>query len=208
MKKRNKNYVASEKRIVELVQSCTLENILEKLQQISDVLRMGDSFRSQTTRSVQTGEMPIVLEPSLPPLPAQLAQPSVDHPIVALGSLPTTVRRSAQLTRNQEAVANEMFQANRTILNNEEDEHEYELLDVTDGGGYDVDIGNAQHDDNDDDPGYSSGNDLLDFQQLDDGQGRSAGYSCDSCPRIFGTSRGLQIHKAAHKRKPMKSCNK
>lgn len=47
-----------------------------------------------------------------------------------------------------------------------------------------------QLDDIDDDPGYVSLNDLF-----DDGPGRSAGYQCNECPRVFNKNRGLGIHK-------------
>lgn len=47
-------------------------------------------------------------------------------------------------------------------------------------------------------------NEEMEYQHDDDGPGRSAGYGCDTCARVFGSTRGLNIHKAAHKKSSMK----
>lgn len=224
VKKRNVNYAASEKRIVELVKSCTEQNVLEKLQLISDILRMGKSFRAGSTRAMPPQGLPQVAEPTLPPLPVAQARPNVVHPIVDRSLPPARAHRSAELMQAQEAIANEAFEMSRNAADEEEEyllDEAYDEYEVIDQQPDDLVVDNEfeayeaveydiveqlheleQHNDIDDDPGYASGNDLA-----DEGPGRSAGYRCNVCPKVCNTSRGLAIHKAVHKRKP-KSCNK
>ena len=58
------------------------------------------------------------------------------------------------------------------------------------------------------DDGYGSETYQMENQTDDDGAGPSAGLRCDTCSRIFNTQRGLNIHKASHKRKIVKRINK
>jgi hypothetical protein len=199
-KKRSAHFLTSDTKIIELLSTCSETNVFEKLQMISKVLRAKESTRMQ------------------PFHPVERLQPAVEHPNVERGILPARVRRSHQVIQRQSDIINQLYAEDPTRHNEVDEEEHYPLIDVVDdviieeylddeGDGYvnEVDQNGItiEYLDAEDD-GYVSEVDQNQFPEIcnsfDDGAGRSSGYGCDNCARVFPTSRGLNIHKAVHRR--------
>lgn len=78
-----------------------------------------------------------------------------------------------------------------------EPEEEYLLNEDEDIHNNPVDLLSFEPDDR-----YGSENKTFEvITAAESGPGRSSGYACEACSRVFNTKKGLKIHTAAHKRK-------